>query len=107
MCVCLTRGALAVQFVRRAHFRFELFLDAKNLSNFGKALSTNRHRHATMDFTSTANANGPADPNNIMLRGADPLFSLPAAHPLRRAGLNQSSSDTWRPQRFLRQRQII
>ena len=41
-----------------------------------------------MDFTSTANANGPADPNNIMLRGADPLFSLPAAHPLRRAGLN-------------------
>ena len=40
-----------------------------------------------MDFTLTANANGPADPNNIMLRGADPLYSLPAAHPLRRAGL--------------------
>ena len=32
MCVCLTRGALAVQFVRRAHFRFELFLDATNIN---------------------------------------------------------------------------
>ena len=41
-----------------------------------------------MDFTLTANANGPADPNNLTLRGADPLYSLPVAHPLRRAGLN-------------------
>ena len=41
-----------------------------------------------MDFTQTANANGPSDPNNITLRGADPLYSLPVSHPLRRAGLH-------------------
>ena len=88
MCVCLTRGALAVQFVRRAHSRFELSLDATNLSKALEKRFKRHHRYAIMDFTSTANANGPADPNNIMLRGADPLYSLPAAHPLRRAGLN-------------------
>ena len=46
----------------------------------------------SMDFTLTANANGPSDPNNIVLRGADPLYSLPVAHPLRRAGFNLQST---------------
>ncbi len=41
-----------------------------------------------MDFTLYANQNGPSDPANVALRGADPLFSLPAGHALRRAGLN-------------------
>ena len=41
-----------------------------------------------MDFQATANANGPADLNNLALRGADPLYSLPAGHALRRAGLS-------------------
>ena len=41
-----------------------------------------------MDFTLTANANGPGDPNNVTLRGADPLFALPAGHLLRRSGLH-------------------
>ena len=40
-----------------------------------------------MDFTSTANANGPDDPANISLRGPDPLFALPPGHPFRNAGL--------------------
>ena len=29
-----------------------------------------------MDFALTANQNGPSDPFNITLRGADPLYSL-------------------------------
>jgi hypothetical protein len=41
-----------------------------------------------MNFTVTANANGPSDPNNVVARGADPLFSLVVGSPLRRAGLN-------------------
>ena len=41
-----------------------------------------------MDFTQTGNANGPSDPFNLTLRGADPLFSLPPGHLLRRAGLH-------------------
>ena len=38
-----------------------------------------------MNFAVTANANGPADPNNRVLRGADPLYLLPAGHALRRS----------------------
>ena len=41
-----------------------------------------------MDFTLTANQNGPSDPFNITLRGADPLYSLPVGHALRRAGFS-------------------
>ena len=41
-----------------------------------------------MDFALTANQNGPSDPFNITLRGADPLYSLPVGHALRRAGFN-------------------
>ena len=40
-----------------------------------------------MDFTQTANANGPNDPLNRGLRGADPLYSVPLGHVLRRANL--------------------
>ena len=42
---------------------------------------------AYMDFTITANANGPSGPNNLLARGADPLFLLPPGHVLRRAGI--------------------
>ena len=40
-----------------------------------------------MDFAQTANQNGPTDPANLALRGADPLYSLPAGHLLRRSGI--------------------
>ena len=40
-----------------------------------------------MDFAQTANANGPSDPLNLVLRGADPLYSLPAGHLVRRSGI--------------------
>ena len=46
-----------------------------------------------MDFTLTANPNGPSDPANVTLRGADPLYSLPAGHPLRCAGGINASLD--------------
>ena len=48
------------------------------------------HRHRQggedMDFAQTANANGPDDPANRTLRGADPLYALPQGHALRRIG---------------------
>ena len=39
-----------------------------------------------MDFAQSANPNGPDDQANRALRGADPLYSLPQGHALRRIG---------------------
>ena len=90
MCVCLTRGALAVQFCAQGHTSFERCSTQQLFQTF-KRFCKRCNRYA-MDFTLTANANGPSDPNNIVLRGADPLYSLPVAHPLRRAGFNLQST---------------
>ena len=88
VCVCLTRGALAVQFrARREHTRSTRY-PQRPLHRYIWNRQHRQHFIATMDFTLYANQNGPSDPANVTLRGADPLFSLPAGHALRRAGLN-------------------